>query len=117
MRTVAAAVLLLLLSACASVRSHRTFIVQVATHWQPQEAWKLQERLSAGGYDAFIEETMTTFRSARPLSILVANDKGVTYPTPTEYRVRVGPFADESAAQQARTTLRAAGFRAYVVHH
>jgi cell division septation protein DedD len=118
MRTAATtALLLLLLTGCASVRHPNTFNVQVATYWQPQEAWKLQEQLAYRGYDAFVEETMITFRSARPQSMIIANDKGVTYPTPSEYRVRVGPFPNESAAQQAQTALRAAGFKAYVVHH
>ena len=113
MRTLAAAAVLLL-TACASVRNPNHFTVEVATHWQPQEAWKIREHLADRGYDAYIDETMETLRSARPLSILVTNDRGVTYPTPTRYHVRVGPFSNVSDAENARSALRTAGFRAYV---
>ena len=107
----------LLLASCASVRDSKTYIVNVATYWQPRQASIIREDLAHHGYDAYIEQTMVTLRSARPIQMIVTAEAGETYPTNVRYVVRVGPFDNAADAGRARDELRAAGFRAYIVHH
>jgi cell division septation protein DedD len=116
MRGIAVAVLILL-SGCASVRHSKTYFVNVATFWQPRQANILNADLLSHGYPSFIDERFETLRSAKPIQMIVAAERGETYPTTTRYRVRVGPFYDSAEADHARDELRAAGYRAYIVRN
>lgn len=116
MRRSLLSVALLALMHCASVRHSNAYIVQVATYWQPQDAYRLSASLTDRGFDAFVLEQMGP-RSSRLQSIIVAADRGETYPTVMEYKVRIGPYNNAADAERTRGILRAEGFTPYVVGH
>lgn len=116
MRVRPALVMALFLCCCGTAREvRRVYVVRVATHWQYQAAVLLEHDLLSAGYDASIDETTISPVSAKLMANFVALDAGRTFPTPTRYRVNVGPFQSEAEAERVRDQLRAAGFDAFLM--
>ena len=116
MRVRPAVVMALLLCCCGTVReTRRVYTVRVATHWQLQAALLLEQDLLAAGYAASIDVTTISPVSAKKMAGFVMLDAGRTFPTPTRYRVDVGPFQSEDDAKHTLEQLRAAGFDAYLM--
>ena len=116
MRVRPAVVMALFLCCCGTAReARRLYVVRVATHWQYQAAILLEQDLLAAGYAASIDVTTVSPVSAKKMANFVALDAGHTFPTPTRYRVHVGPFQSEEEAVRVRDELRGAGFDAFVM--
>ena len=116
MRVRPAVVMALFLCCCGTAReARRVFIVRVATHWQYQAAILLEQDLLAAGYAASIDVTTISPVSAKKMAGFVALDAGRTFPTPTRYRVNVGPFQSEEDAKRVLDALRGDGFDAFLM--
>ncbi len=116
MRVRPALVMALFLCCCGTAReSRRVYVVRVATHWQYQSAILLEQDLLAAGYAASIDVTTISPVSAKKMAGFVMLDAGRTFPTPTRYRVNVGPFQSEEDARHVLDQLRAAGFDAFLM--
>ena len=116
MRVRPAVVMALFLCCCGTAREpRRVYVVRVATHWQYQAAILLERDLLDAGYPASIDVTTISPVSAKKMASFVALDAGRTFPTPTRYRVNVGPFQAEEDAARVLAELRAAGFDAFLM--